>query len=531
MSHQDPPDTPGAHAQAQPTRETQDTQRGAESEPNPATVTAPNPNETTDRDPVTYEAGWDSTAGAEGALLTGMVYAWWLFLGGTFEILFGGMYLGSAQQAQLHVSTPWLDLFYVIVGVFMVMLGFGILRLERWTYWAGWLFTFAYAALSVIEIVRWVQGTPIVAETVFFCALNLLFVLYNVYFLSQADTRKLLRFRMFEGSPFSPGMALCGVALAVPALAATLFVNHIDKHLSDPTLAFVYLLGAVLVIVMAFMALRLRRWVWWADVAWVVILLGLSLYVVVDQLRHLIQGSSVDTEGLIFGAVNLLFVALVVYYLFLGDVRRAVFGPRRKQPLFSPRTLIGGLSLGVFAVVIYLLEGDLGKLAIAYTVVGLAMGAVVGLLPGADPANRISGYFVGLFLAFASYVARGGLLPYTKGSAAVVVLLMLVVLTGITAVVRSRAWFVLMLLGVGTMYGLVELQFQAAPIAYFASAGLALVGILLGFGVGFTVSELLELELVPYRPNTALASQATAGSSTTSGSPSHGNIQAKPDAR
>jgi hypothetical protein len=271
--------------------------------------------------------------------------------------------------------------------------------------------------------------------------------------------------------------------------------------------------------------------------AWALILAGLSLYVIAHQLTTQIvsqpKGTStnVDTQGLIFSGVNLVFVAIVVYYLFLEDVRRAGLGPHRKQPLFSPRTLIGGFSLAVFAVAIYLLEGDLGKLAIAYTVVGLAMGAVVGLMPGADPANRISAYFAGLLLAFASYVARGGLLPYTKGSAAVVVLLMLVVVTGITAVVRSRAWFVLMLLGVGTMYGLVEPQFQAAPLAYFASAGAALVGILLGVGVGFTVSELLELELVPYKPNPALASQATAGSTAAPVSPSHGSTQAQADAR
>jgi hypothetical protein len=178
-----------------------------------------------------------------------------------------------------------------------------------------------------------------------------------------------------------------------------------------------------------------------------------------------------------------------------------------------------------------LLQGDLGAPAISYTVFGMVMGTIVGLLPGADPANRISGYFAGLLLAFASYVARGGLLPYTKASSGFVVLLMLVVVTVITAVVRSRAWFVLLLLGVGTMYGLVELQFQAAPSAYLASAGLAFVGILLGFGVGFTVSSLLELELVPYKSNPAFASQTTAGSNSTAHEPAHGDSRGKEEAR
>ena len=483
---------------------------------------------TADLDPVTYETGWDSTPGAQAALLSGMVYCWWLFIGGTFEILFGGMYL-SGSAADFHVTTPWLRLTYVLVGVVMVLLGFGILRLERWVYWAAWLFSFALLALSVDEIVRWVNGTPLTLETVFFDCLNVLFIAANFFFFLQTDTRKLLHFRVFQGSPFQPGMALCGIALATPSLAATLFVNHIDKHLTEPALLLVYLLGFVLMIVMAFMALRLQRWVYWGDWVWILILTGLSIYTIAHQLtRALTAGDgSVDVQGLIFSGVNLVFVVTLVYLLLIKDVREAVFRERPKQALFSPATLIGGLSLAVLACVIYLLPGQLGKVSIAYALFGLVMGTIVGLIPGADPANRISGYFVGVLLAFASYVARGGLLPYTKGSSAVVVLLMLLVLTGITAVVRSRAWFVLMLLGAGTLYGLVELQFQAAPSAYLASAGLAFVGILLGFGVGYAVSSMLQLELVPYKQSPALASETTAPSGATSGEAGHDSRQLK----
>jgi hypothetical protein len=412
----------------------------------------------------------------------------------------------------------------------MITFGFGILRLERWVYWGAWLLTFALAALSIVEVVRWAQGTPIAAETAFFAALNVLFCLYNVYFLSQRDTRKAAHFGIFKGSPMSPGMALCGIVLGTSSLAVTLFVNHIDTHLSDPPLLLVYLLGAVLVMVMAVMALRLHKWVWWGDFASILILTGLSLYVIADQLDHVIRNTSVDTDGLIFAGVNLVFALIAVYYLLLNDVRGAVFAAHQKQPLFSPRTLLGGLCLAVSSLAIYLLEGSLGTPAISYAVFGLVMGTIVGLVPGADVANRLIGYFAGLLLAFASYVARGGLLPYTKVSSGVVVFLMFVVVTGITAVVRSRAWFVLMLLGVGTMYGLVELQFQAAPSAYLASAGLAFVGILLGFGVGFSVSSLLELELVPYKSKPALASQTTAGSGSAS-APVHHVAKAKEDAR
>jgi hypothetical protein len=475
---------------------------------------------------LTYQTGWEASAGPPAVLLTGIVYCWWLLIGGVFEILFGGIYLGSAEQAAFHVSTPWLQLFYVLIGVWMVGLGFGILRLERWAYWGAWLMTLALVALSIDEIVRKVNGTDVVLETLFFSCLNLLFCAYNVYFLSQSGTRKALHFTLFKGSRFSPGMALCGIVLIIPSLAVTLLVNHINKHLNTPVLLLLYLLGFVLMIVMAFMGMRQQRWVWWGCWGWALILVGLSIDVIVRQL----SATNVDTQGIIFSAVNFLVVAAVVYYLISDEVREAVFRERPKQALFSPPTLIGGLTLAVFALAIYLLSGALGQLPVAYSVFGMVIGVVIGLLPGADTTNRIMGFVVGLLLAFASFVVRGGLLPYTKGSSAVVVPLMLLIVTGITALFRSRTWFVGMLLGVGTLYGLVEPLFTAAPSGWLAEAGGAFAGILLGFGLGYMVSNLLQLELVPYSPDearsdAARSAQTTAG--TTSGEPASDDKQVK----
>ena len=444
---------------------------------------------------LTLETGWESSAASAEVMLTGIVYCWWLMIGGVFEILFGGIYLGSAEEAAIHASTPDLQLFYVLMGIWMVMLGFGILRLERWVYWGALLMTLGLAALSVDEVVRRVNGTTVSNETVFFAGLNVVFCLYNIYFLLfLPETRKAMHFRLFRGSPFSPGMALCGTVLVTPALVVTLLVNHINKHLSSPVLILLYLVASILMIVMSVMALKLKRWVWWGSWAWAAILTWLSIDVIIRQTT----ATHVDTQGIIFSAVNFLVVATVIYYLLLDDVRGAVFRDRPKQTLFSPPTLIGGLLLSVLALAIYLLAGDLGQLPVTYSVFGMVMGVVVGLLPGADPTNRLLGFTVGLLLAFASFVVRGGLLPYTKLSAAIIVTLMLLIITGITALVRSRTWFVAMLLGAGTMYGLAEPLFQAAPSGYLAAAGLAFVGILLGFGVGYAVSSFLQLELVPY---------------------------------
>jgi hypothetical protein len=521
-NHQDPPETADATAQAQPSPESQAAKSGG------AAPSAPDPGSSTVADADTgtnlaaYEAGWDYGAGAQAALLNGIVYVWWLFIGGSLQIMFGGMYLGTPQETDIHaLSTPWFNVFYAGMGAFMIVLGFGLLRLERWAWWGGLFGSLALGVVTVTELVRWATGTPITLEVAFLSALSILFVLANIYLLSQ--TRELLRFPIFKGSSFAPGLALVGVALGTFALAVTLVVTHIDKSLKTPALLLVYLLGFVLVIVMSFMGVKERSWVWWGDLAGAAILAGLSIWFLADQVA---DGGKVDTEGIVVSGISLIFVAIVVYALLLADVRKAILGVDRKQSLFSPRTLIGGLSIAVLAPAIYLLSGDLGTLSIAYTVFGLTIGAIVGLLPGADPANRLSAYSVGLLLAFASYVVRGGLLPYTKNAAALVVLVMLLIVTGITAVVRSRAWFVLMLLGVGAMYGTVEPQFQLAPSGYLASAGLALAGVFLGFCLGFTVSNLLQLELVPYKPDPAPAAQETE-STTPPAQPSRDSTLAK----
>jgi hypothetical protein len=212
--------------------------------------------------------------------------------------------------------------------------------------------------------------------------------------------------------------------------------------------------------------------------------------------------------------VTILFVISAVYYLLRLDVRRAFIHKRPKQAVFSPPMLIGGLVIALFALGIYLLPGELGTAAIAYTVLGLAVGMIVGMLPHADPVARLMGFMLGLLLAFASYVVRGGFLPYTKLWSALVVLVLLAIITGITALFRSSAWFMSLLLGAGTLYGAVELQFQVAPSAYLASAGLALVSILFSFGLGYMVSVLLGLKPVPASAagpapsNTAVATQA-----------------------
>jgi hypothetical protein len=322
----------------------------------------------------------------------------------------------------------------------------------------------------------------------------------------------MLRYPVFRGEQYSPPLVVFVVVLALPSLAIHVLGNYVDNHLSTPVLALVYVLTFALMIVMAYGALWRQAWTWFMAWAWVAAVTALS----VDVFVRWATGGNVADQGVITSIVTILFAASVVYYLLLRDVQRDFIHGRAKKAMFSPPILIGGLLLAVFAAVTYLLPGVLGTPAIAYAVLGLAVGAVVGMLPDADPVARLMGFILGLLLAFASYVVRGGFLPYTKFWSALVVLLLLAIITGITALFRSSTWFISMLLGAGILYGAVELPFQLAPSGYLAAAGLALISIMFGFGIGYMVSTVGGLKPVPaaktgVAPSDAALAAQTAG--------------------
>ena len=438
------------------------------------------------------ETGGTPPAGQQTMLLTFMTYFWSASLGGVCQILFGGYFLGSKQQGDFHLSSAWLQLTYILVGLLMVEIALGVLRLEAWVYWASWLFELALTAVVITEIVRWATGAPVTLEVGVFACLDLLFIALNLMFMLQHGVRQTMRYPVFGGEQYSPPLVVFTVVMAVPALSIAILLNYVDKHLSSPALALIYVLTFALMILMAYGALWRQAWTWFMAWAWTAVLTALSVDVIVRR----VNGSGISVQGLIASIVSVVFVVSVVYYLLLRDVRKGFIHARLKNPLFSPSVLIGGLALAVFALVIYLLPDQLGTPAIAYTVFGLAIGAVVGMLPDADPVARLMGFTLGLLLAFASYVVRGGYLPYTKWWSAGVVLLLLAIITGIAILFSSTTWFASMLLGAGILYGVVELQFQAAPSAYLASAAVAFLSITFSFGLGYMVTTVLGIKLV-----------------------------------
>ena len=82
------------------------------------------------------------------------------------------------------------------------------------------------------------------------------------------------------------------VVLAVPALSIAILVNYVDKHLSSPVLALVYVLTFALMILMAYAALWRQAWTWFMAWAWTAVLTALSVDVIVRR----VTGSGVSVQ-------------------------------------------------------------------------------------------------------------------------------------------------------------------------------------------------------------------------------------------
>jgi hypothetical protein len=155
------------------------------------------------------------------------------------------------------------------------------------------------------------------------------------------------------------------------------------------------------------------------------------------------------------------------------------------------RTLITGGLLAVFAALLAQFGGSLGLDEVRSALLGAALGACLGLVPGEDaPASRVCGFVVGFGLGWIGYALRAGVLPDTGSGRAVAAFLVIAVLTGICA--ASMGWLPLWsgLLGIAAIAGAYEFAFGLDPTAFTSQSLTAATTVLLAAGVGYLVGGL-----------------------------------------
>jgi hypothetical protein len=155
------------------------------------------------------------------------------------------------------------------------------------------------------------------------------------------------------------------------------------------------------------------------------------------------------------------------------------------------KTLIAGLLLIAAALLTLWLGGLLDLEIDSVLLLGIAAGAVVGLVPDASAGRRLAGFALGVFVTLVGYLLRASVLPDTDGGRAVFIVLVLAASVGVVVLStgKLRLWSVL--LGLGVFVGAFEEAYVAAPPRVVDNSITSLTGLALCVAVGFLATALL----------------------------------------
>lgn len=164
------------------------------------------------------------------------------------------------------------------------------------------------------------------------------------------------------------------------------------------------------------------------------------------------------------------------------------------------RTLLVGGTLIVATVLVTALSAlfDLRLDSVALS--GLAVGAVVALVPDRSPVMRLVGFVAGLAAAWLGYLVRAGLLPDSVAGRAVSVVLVLALCVAVVAATAGRVPLWAPLLGAAALVGAFEHTYAAAPPEVLSTSVSAVTALLMTAAAGF-----LAVALAHPRPVAAAA--------------------------
>lgn len=163
------------------------------------------------------------------------------------------------------------------------------------------------------------------------------------------------------------------------------------------------------------------------------------------------------------------------------------------------QSVVAGLLLAAATGLLILLSDPLGLDVEQYALVGLAIGAVLGLMADIPVWDRLAGFAIGLIAAWASYGVRAGFVPDSSVGRAVALAGLVLLLTLIVWVAGGWLTLAPMLLGTAALAGAYELTFVEAPPRFFQESPVALTGVLLAAAVGFACTAFAATLIRPDR--------------------------------
>ena len=173
------------------------------------------------------------------------------------------------------------------------------------------------------------------------------------------------------------------------------------------------------------------------------------------------------------------------------------------------RTMLVGGVLTVAAVLVVVVGNLLDLELDSVALLGVALGAVIALVPDRTPLMRLAGFAAGVLIAWVGFIIRAALLPDTATGRAVMVGLVVLLCTLVAAVSFDRLPLWSTLVGAAAMSGAYEYTFAAAPPEVASTSVSTATALLVAASVGFlTVALTAPRGDVP-RPERERAPRAT----------------------
>jgi len=170
-------------------------------------------------------------------------------------------------------------------------------------------------------------------------------------------------------------------------------------------------------------------------------------------------------------------------------------------------TLFTGLALVLAGVALVLLGSGLDLDLESTALMGIAIGAVLALVPDRTPVVRIGSFVAGLVIAWIGYLIRTGLLPDTSAGRAVTGAIVLTLCVGVAVATLNRAPLWAVLLGAAALVGGYEAAYEVSPPEVLDTSVTALTTVLMTVAVGFLAAALVApqppaaVDSSPRRPN------------------------------
>ena len=160
------------------------------------------------------------------------------------------------------------------------------------------------------------------------------------------------------------------------------------------------------------------------------------------------------------------------------------------------RTCAAGAAVAVVAGLLVDHGAVFGSDFLPTALLGLLVGAVLGLVPGRATVGRLGAFGVGVGAAWVGYLLRAGVLPDIPMGRAIAAVVVVSLVTAVATATADRLPLWAGLLGSGVVVGAYEAGFTAAPSDVTSASVVAVTSVVLAAAFGHVVTSLVSSALV-----------------------------------